>query len=675
MLSTGGGAPTALGITPDGRRLFWLSAYGVLRMADATTLEQLPELSRPRVTKPGEEPEYVIGISRDGTRYASVASVDIRETVIVQEGDEKCGLVWEGGATPGSKPHPDQADRNRWNHCQAFVRPWTRKGTLVTRTLPPFRERDLGIPLPVSAVFSQDGGYVTTWSSGNVLNVHDIATGRSIAELRGHQNTITSGEFSPDARHFVSGSYDGTVRIWNLADRRRRKGDHARKTHLGCGVQPGRPMGGVWWLGRSCQTLERHGPIGRQGFVAIQAGSWHSPSRRTASGWWLRPQIGPFVSGLRPGESQPYASATRTQSPAWRLRHRDGSSCRAASITPFACGIPIAHPFQCRTSRTATTASHCAQSEREQVATAGSDGFIRVWERRNPSQVTAFQRRGPKAIGLDFTDLTFTTDGSRLVVLGPDEVRVWDPLTAEALTTRAWPEPLRRASLLPDGQRVIELTTDGALRIWNVEGTDAPANLSPGFERQPDGPLVASFNNERIAVGTARQLGLWDIRRRTRLLLVDLNALDIGLVSAPLRSAQTEGRVASGHEDGTIRFWDVASGRMLQQFMGHDGPVQWLVFNPIGTRLVSAAAISDRKVRIWRAHPQSVVAISNRPTSTVWIGEPLPTLEHENAVQALAMSTDGTTIATLEQVCTSGMATHCLRRKRDSRLSCCANGG
>ena len=165
MLSTGGGAPTALGITPDGRRLFWLSAYGVLRMADATTLEHLPELSRPRVTKPGEEPEYVIGISRDGTRYASVDSVDYAETVIVQEGDHK---VWLGrGGAPRREGNPILIKQTATGGIIARLSSGLgpERG-LSPRTLPPFRERDVGIPLPVSAVFSQDGRYVTTWSSG-----------------------------------------------------------------------------------------------------------------------------------------------------------------------------------------------------------------------------------------------------------------------------------------------------------------------------------------------------------------------------------------------------------------------------------------------------------------------------------------------------------------------------
>jgi WD40 repeat protein len=233
------------------------------------------------------------------------------------------------------------------------------------------------------------------------------------------------------------------------------------------------------------------------------------------------------------------------------------------------------------------------------------------------------------------------------VLLTAMEARVWDPMTAELLSTRVWPKPLHKTSLFPDGRRVIELTRDGAVRVWNIEGTEAPADLTPGFGRQSEGPseMAASFNNEKIVVGNARQFGLWDIRRRTRLLLVDLSALDISSRIAAVALSSDGTRVASGHEDGTIRLWEIPSGQMLHQFTGHDGPVRWLTFNPIGTRLVSAAAMADRKVRIWHALPRSALVAANR--STVWIGEPLLTLEHEDAVEGLAMSADGATIATL----------------------------
>ncbi|MBI2933925.1 MAG: hypothetical protein HYY16_19950 [Planctomycetes bacterium] len=64
--------------------------------------------------------------------------------------------------------------------------------------------------------------------------------------LKGHEKDVTSVAFAPDGKLLASGSYDGTVRLWDLAtgkEVRQLKGVRGV-----CGVLPRWPAGRRWGL-------------------------------------------------------------------------------------------------------------------------------------------------------------------------------------------------------------------------------------------------------------------------------------------------------------------------------------------------------------------------------------------------------------------------------------------
>ena len=54
-------------------------------------------------------------------------------------------------------------------------------------------------------------------SFDNTLRIWNVVTGESEAELKGHSGRVISVVLSPDGSHVVSGSDDNTLRIWNVA--------------------------------------------------------------------------------------------------------------------------------------------------------------------------------------------------------------------------------------------------------------------------------------------------------------------------------------------------------------------------------------------------------------------------------------------------------------------------
>jgi WD40 repeat protein len=57
-------------------------------------------------------------------------------------------------------------------------------------------------------------------------------------------------------------------------------------------------------------------------------------------------------------------------------------------------------------------------------------------------------------------------------------------------------------------------------------------------------------------------------------------------------------RVLSASRDGTIRLWEIATGKELHQFEAHAGGALCVAFTLDGTMAVSGGA--DGMVRVWR---------------------------------------------------------------------------
>ncbi|MDZ8068132.1 MAG: serine/threonine-protein kinase [Nostoc sp. DedQUE08] len=83
-----------------------------------------------------------------------------------------------------------------------------------------FLERTLtGDSNPVDSVaFSPDGNTLASGSYDKSIKLWNLATGEQIRTLSGHFHTVYSVAFSPDGNTLASGSRDTSIKLWNLAN-------------------------------------------------------------------------------------------------------------------------------------------------------------------------------------------------------------------------------------------------------------------------------------------------------------------------------------------------------------------------------------------------------------------------------------------------------------------------
>ncbi|MDP6779241.1 MAG: WD40 repeat domain-containing protein [Candidatus Latescibacteria bacterium] len=406
----------------------------------------------------------------------------------------------------------------------------------------------------VSAVLRGDGkALLLADRSGSVLEWDVVGKG-VLQSWSTNQSRLSRAHYSPDGtRVLTTGSRPPTLKEWELASTRELVAITGRMHTFREGI---------------------YGPEGRTALVGGSAGS------------------GPILAhySLSSGELlnewfKDYTAYSRTI----ELSH-DGTrvlvGSRHRATEWLLDGYQRLGEYTGHHGHAVTSLAYCVDPD--QILTGSRDGSIRRWNRQENK---ALLRWVPHAD--DVRRIAVSPEGKWVLSYGNGIVAETSLETGEPrLQWDRHRQAVQAATFMPDGRHVVSGSSDGTLRVWDVETgaclrTISGANLGAyAVAVSPDGSTIAAGCKD----GIVREFGFKD-----GMLIRELKG-HRGYVRAMAYTPDGT-RLLSSADDGSIRAWAAGDPDATSIYHGHHGGVLSIAVSGNGKHLLSGGR--DGTVRLW----------------------------------------------------------------------------
>jgi WD40 repeat protein len=383
-----------------------------------------------------------------------------------------------------------------------------------------------------SVALSPDGIYALSGGWDNTLKLWDVATARLLRTSFGHANPVWSVAFSPDGASLLSASFDKTVKLWDTA------------------------------TGRITRTFEGH----------------------SGSVW----------------------SATFSRDGA---RVLSGSSDKTLRMWDAATGQLI-RTFE---GHSDAVRSVVFSSDGTRVLSGSSDKTLKMWDAATGQLIRTFEGHSDEV-----RSVAFSLDGTRVLSGGGDKtLRIWDAATGQVVRTfEGHSDLIWSVAFSPDGDRVLSSSWDKTSKLWDAATGRLVHTLVEGNlgKNTPAGiPATFSTDGAHVLSGGFDTLTLWASATGRAIRSFEGHASSVG----PVEVSPNGAYVLTGGRDGVLKLWDAQIGRPIRAFKGHTERVVAIAFSRDGAQLLSGS--DDKTLRLWDTATGKLIRTFEGHSGQVWL--------------------------------------------------------